>query len=123
MPCSFILDVSGEEEHFMANKNDVEVYINGKPITLSGDESEEYIQKVASYINGKLNEFKKNEAFNEMTTERQAILVEINIADDYFKAKAKIDELETELQNKDKELYDLKHDLISAQMKNGNKKR
>ncbi|MBR1477922.1 MAG: cell division protein ZapA [Lachnospiraceae bacterium] len=107
----------------MANKNDVEVYINGKPITLSGDESEEYIQKVASYINGKLNEFKKNEAFNEMTTERQAILVEINIADDYFKAKAKIDELETELQNKDKELYDLKHDLISAQMKNGNKKR
>ena len=106
----------------MANKNDVEVYINGKPITLSGDESEENIQKVASYINGKLNEFKKNEAFNEMTTERQAILVEINIADDYFKAKAKIDELETELQNKDKELYDLKHDLISAQIKNGNKK-
>ena len=104
----------------MSAKNDVEVYINGKPITLSGDESEEYIQKVASYINGKIGEFKRIDAFNSMTTERQNILIEINIADDYFKAKERIDELERELQNKDNELYELKHDLISAQMKNNN---
>ena len=32
----------------MATKNDAEVIIGGKVITLSGYESEEYLQKVAS---------------------------------------------------------------------------
>ena len=38
-------------------------------------------------------------------------------ADDYFKAKKQISILEEELQGKEKELYDLKHELISAQIK------
>ena len=39
------------------------------------------------------------------------------LADDYFKAKKQISILEEELQTKEKELYDLKHELISAQIK------
>lgn len=41
----------------MAEKTSAEVVIGGKVYTLSGYESEEYLQKVAVYINGKLNEF------------------------------------------------------------------
>jgi len=41
----------------------------------------------------------------------------LNIADDLFKAKKQISLLEDELQRKEKELYDLKHELVSAQMK------
>ena len=41
----------------MSSKNNTEVIIGGKVFTLSGYESEEYLQKVASYINGKLAEF------------------------------------------------------------------
>ena len=41
----------------------------------------------------------------------------LNIADDYFKAKKQISILEEELQAKEKELYDLKHELISSQIK------
>ena len=40
----------------MAVKNTTQVLIGGKIITLSGYESEEYLQKVASYINNKIAE-------------------------------------------------------------------
>lgn len=40
----------------MASKNTVKVLIDGKIITLSGYESEEYLQRVASYLNNKLTE-------------------------------------------------------------------
>ena len=38
----------------MSSKNRAEVLIDGKIYTLSGYESEEYLQKVATYINSKL---------------------------------------------------------------------
>ena len=41
----------------MSAKTSAEVVIDGKVYTLSGYEGEEYLQKVASYINGKINEF------------------------------------------------------------------
>ena len=47
----------------------------------------------------------------------QGVLLQLNIADDYFKAKKQISDLEEELQAKENELYDLKHELISTQMK------
>ncbi len=101
----------------MSSKTDTEVIIGGKVFTLSGYESEEYLQKVASYINGKINEYTKVDGFRRLPAETQAVLMELNIADDYFKARKKIAELEDEIRAKEKELYDLKHELISAQIK------
>ena len=46
----------------------------------------------------------------------QRILLELNIADDYFKAKKQADSIEGELDSKDKQLYDVKHELIAAQI-------
>ena len=48
-----------EEVHRMSSKNKTEVLIDGKIYTLSGYESEEYLQRVATYINNKLAELKK----------------------------------------------------------------
>ncbi len=101
----------------MSSKTDTEVIIGGKVFTLSGYESEEYLQKVASYINNKVNEYSKLESFRRQPLDTQSVLLELNIADDYFKAKKQISVLEEELQAKEKELYDLKHELISAQIK------
>ena len=42
----------------MSAKNETEVLIGGKTYTLSGYESEEYLQKVALYINGKITDFR-----------------------------------------------------------------
>ena len=43
----------------MNTKNDVEVIINGKQYTLSGYESSEYLQKIATHINEKIGDFSK----------------------------------------------------------------
>ena len=101
----------------MSSKTDVEVIIGGKVFTLSGYESEEYLQKVASYINNKMNEYAKIDGFKKQPVELQNFLLQLNIADDYFKAKKQISLLEEEIQRKEKELYDLKHELISSQIK------
>ena len=101
----------------MATKNDAEVIIGGKVITLSGYESEEYLQKVASYINNKIYEYNKVESFRRQPLDMQGILLQLNVADDYFQAKKQIETLQEELDAKDRELYDLKHELIASQIK------
>lgn len=101
----------------MSSKTDTEVIIGGKIFTLSGYESEEYLQKVASYINNKMAEYNKVDAFKRQPVDTQNVLMQLNIADDYFKAKKQISLLEEEIQSKEKELYNLKHELIAAQIK------
>lgn len=106
-----------EEVHRMSSKNKTEVLIDGKIYTLSGYESEEYLQRVATYINNKLAEFKKLDGYGRQSKEIKSILLELNIADDYFKAKKQVEMVEDELSQKDKELYDLKHELIGVQIR------
>lgn len=101
----------------MSSKNNTEVILGGKVFTLSGYESEEYLQKVASYINNKLAEYSKEDSFRRQNAEVRANLMYLNIADDYFKAKKLGDSLSEEIENKDKDIYDLKHELIAAQIK------
>ena len=101
----------------MASKTDTEVIIGGKVFTLSGYESEEYLQKVASYINNKIAEYNKIDGFKRQPIDTQNVLLQLNIADDYFKAKKQIQLMEEQLSEKEKELYDLKHELIATQIK------
>lgn len=101
----------------MSAKRNAEVIIDGKVYTLSGYEEEEYLQKIANYINGKITEFHEMENFKLLSRDMQATLIELNIADDFYKAKDRIEKLEAEIETKEKELYDLKHDLISNQVK------
>jgi cell division protein ZapA len=107
----------------MAEKTSAEVVIGGKVYTLSGYESEEYLQKVAVYINGKINEFDSIEGYQRFPADMKATLLELNIADDYFKAKTQAEKLEREIEEKEKEIYDLKHDLIAEQIQSENDKK
>ena len=100
----------------MSSKNNTEVILGGKVFTLSGYESEEYLQKVAAYINNKLAEFNKDESYRRQSAEVRANLMYLNIADDYFKSKKLGDSLQSETENKDTAMYDLKHELIAAQI-------
>ena len=100
----------------MSEKTSADVIIGGKVYTLSGYEGEEYLQRVAAYINNKINEFNGMESPRHFPNDMRSILLELNIADDYFKAKAQVEKLEEELSQKNKEIYDLKHDLISSRI-------
>ncbi|MDO5402152.1 MAG: cell division protein ZapA [Eubacteriales bacterium] len=101
----------------MSSKNITEVILGGKVFKLSGYESEEYLQKVASYINNKLTDFNREEGFRRQSVEVRSNLMYLNIADDYFKAKKLGDDCQADIEHKDKEIYDLKHELIAAQIK------
>lgn len=101
----------------MAGKNDVEVIIDGKVITMSGYESEEYLQKVAGYINNKIAEYNKVDSFRRQPIDMQSVLIQLNLADDYFKVKKELESIRDEIEAKDRELYDLKHELIATQIK------
>ncbi|MCI8485196.1 MAG: cell division protein ZapA [Lachnospiraceae bacterium] len=100
----------------MSAKTSADVLIGGKIYTLSGYESEDYLQKVANYINNKINEFDEMEQFRRFPGEMKATLVQLNIADDYFKAKEQAEKLEQDVREKEKEIYELKHELISVRI-------
>ena len=104
----------------MSAKTSAEVVIDGKVYTLSGYEGEEYLQRVAAYINSKINEFDALDTTKHLPAKMKGTLIQLNIADDYFKAKAQVEKLERDMEMKDRELYDLKHDLISNQIKSEN---
>ena len=101
----------------MAVKNTTQVLIGGKIITLSGYESEEYLQKVASYINNKIAELSQLPGYNRQSMETKHTLLSLNVTDDYFKAKRQAEVFEEDLQSKDKEVYDLKHEMALLQVR------
>ena len=100
----------------MAAKKDIQVLIGGKVYTLSGYESEEYLQKIALYINNKMEEMDQIPNYRRMSMDMQKTLRELNMADDYHKAKKQVEMLEADIEEKDKTEYDLKHELIGAQI-------
>lgn len=99
------------------SKNNVQVLIGGKVFTLSGFETEEYLQKVSTYLNHKMAECSNIEGYRRQSAEMRSAMLALNIADDYFKAKRQGTALEQEAEQKDKEMYDLKHELISTQIR------
>ncbi len=101
----------------MSAKTNAEVVIGGKVYTLCGYEEPEYLQKVAAYINNKINEIDALDGAKTLPANTKSVMIELNIADDYFKAKSQVEKLERDMELKDRELYDLKHDLISNQIK------
>ena len=101
----------------MDSRNYTDVIIAGKVYTLGGYESEEYLQRIAGYLNGKNSELRKIDGFLRQTPDYQNILMQLNVADDYFKAAEKLAEVKETAEAQEKELYALKHQLVTVQMK------
>ncbi len=99
----------------MNNRTETEVIINGKQYSIIGYESEEYLQRVASYINSKYAEVRAQKWYKDMNPDMRAVVMQINLADDYFKMKKQLSDLTDETEERDNEIYKLKHDLIAAQ--------
>lgn len=97
----------------MNTKNDVEVVIGGRQYTLSGYESSEYLQKIATHINEKLSKLREQEGYAKLETDVKNVLLAINLADDYYKAQKSAEDLQTANEDLEKEIFDMKHDLIA----------
>ena len=85
----------------MNKRNDVAVVIGGKMYNLGGYESEEYMQKLEGYL--------------RMESELKSILMQINIADDYFKVKRNQEETAADAEEKNRENAELRRELIGIQ--------
>ena len=81
----------------MSSKNYIDVIIDGKIYNIGGFESEAYLQKVASYINNMIAEFKQNE--NYRVQKAETATKELNEALEKIKSLEKeVIKLQTELE-------------------------
>ena len=101
----------------MDSRQKREVLIDGKIYTLSGSEANGYLQRLAAYINEIVLTLKKQEGFKKQSTEYQNVMVELNIADDYFRVREQNQKLERQKSEMEKEVYSIKHELVATQMK------
>lgn len=101
----------------MKNRNVTEVLIDGRKYTICGFESDEYLHKIAAYINRKISEFKKRDSYQRLNPDMRNVLLAINIADDYYKQNRKAGEYRSENQLKDKMVLEMKHEIIDLQEK------
>lgn len=100
----------------MSAKKSTNVIIGNKMYTLSGYEEEEYLHKVATYINHKIEEVEKLDNYKQLSTDMKTVMLNLNLADDYFKAKDRVESNEQDLKHKDQEIYNLKHELVTNQV-------
>ena len=55
----------------MADKTDAQVVIGGRTYTLSGYESEEYLLRIADYLNGKIDELAGDAEYARLPSQSQ----------------------------------------------------
>lgn len=101
----------------MKKRTDIDVIINNKRYTICGYESEEYLQKIANYINGKFADLRSQDNFRLLDADMKAVLAQINIADDYFKVKKQLDDAEINSNNTENEVFRLKSEIVALQNK------
>lgn len=100
----------------MATKSSTVVVIDKKEYNLSGFEEEEYLQRVAAYINQKITEMNQQDSYKRIPQDMKNIMLQLNLADDYFKAKEQAGSTGSKFSELEKEIFDLKHQLVDAQM-------
>lgn len=76
----------------------VEVYILGQKYTIKGEASEEYIRKLASYVDERLKEV--HTSLPNITPVKATILTALNIADELFRLKNEQEKLAKFIEDK-----------------------
>ena len=105
----------------MAEKNYIEVNLMGKNYILGGTEDEAYLQRVATYVNGKEAELKRMQGYLRQNADFQHLTLLLNMADDYFKTLRQVENLKAKQEQLEEEIYSLKHDLISGRYRHDEK--
>lgn len=93
-----------------------DVLIDGRIYNLTGEDPE-YIQKISGYLNMKMAEVKTSAGYRNLDSDYRALLLNLNIADDYFKMKDEAAALQKKCEELEKELYAARHDVASARVK------
>ena len=87
----------------MTKKSMVQVVIGGKVLTMGGYDDETHIQRIASCVNRVMRQMEDADEYHCLPADLKPIFIHINIADELVTAQELIDQLEQELQEKEKE--------------------
>lgn len=90
----------------MSERNKLDVRICGKEYTIVASETEEYMHKVAAFVDKKMAAIVR--ADNRLSTSMVAVLTAINVADEYMKLKTSEDSLIAQLMEYTGEIERLK---------------
>jgi len=82
----------------------IKVYILGQEYLVKSEEGEDYVRKVASYVNEQIETI--IETTKTVTTFKVAILAAMRIADEYFKEMGKNKRLVDFVENRSKKLLE-----------------
>lgn len=99
----------------MNRKTDVEIEVNGNKLVLSGFESEEYLHKIMNYIADRTNEIKNIDGYSMLSADVKHLLLDVNLTDDYFKVKQRLDELLDVSDEQIDAVGTLKRELVSKE--------
>ena len=100
----------------MEERSELSVVIDGKVYRLSGG-SDIYLQKLASYVDGKIRELKKQTGYNKLSTEYRDILLALNITEELFKLRDEIEVFNQDGRDRAQELYELKQRIVDKDMR------
>ena len=97
----------------MQKRTEVKVIINDRPFCIMGIDDEENLQKIATYLNSKYASAKEVKGYKNFDADRKQLLVLINVADDYLKCRQQLADKQSEVEQKDTEMFNLKHDMLA----------
>jgi cell division protein ZapA len=103
----------------MGQKNKVIVKIHGQEYSVVGAEPKEYLLKVSSFVDDKMETIAK--ANTKLSTSMIAVLTCINIADQYLKVKDYLEEIEKEIQQPRQEISELEKHIETLHNELNNK--
>ncbi|MBU5590637.1 cell division protein ZapA [Clostridium sp. MSJ-4] len=89
--------------------NVITVKINGIDYNLKGDESEEYLHKIANCVDKKLKSIMDNN--KKLSVSSASILTSMNVVDDLFKSETKLISLTEKIERLENTEIDLKEQL------------
>lgn len=80
---------------YSMDKNRITVYIAGQELRLAADDSEEYIRRIAGYVNDKVDEVQGQ--YPNLSTANCLILAALNLSDELHKLQEDYDALDSRI--------------------------
>lgn len=93
-----------------------DVLIAGKVYSLKGADPE-HLQRVAGLLNQKIVEVRNTPGYKSLDAEYKTLLMNLNLADEYFHVYDELTQLKEDMDAKDNELYAARHELVSLKLK------
>ncbi len=100
----------------MESKDRLSVVIDGRVYVISGGSSD-HIQKIATYVDNKITELKRQGGYSKLSPEYRSVLLSLNIAEELFKVREEAVVSGQEHQEQEAEIYRIKQEIVDKDMR------